>query len=201
MDPRIDPCEIRLYWLPLGAGGVGFVRLNGRIYESIVARRQRRRPAALYHTALEVEIPAGRFVIENAWPSPDTDVASRGVVFEGPVFHPRLARMRAFRYEVRRWQDGSIPDAAEAALIERVVASESACRRLLDLVASVPHLTWGRDEIGSGEMWNSNSVIAFLLAASGLSPDAAPPQGGRAPGWQAGVLAASNAPLPPPEAR
>ncbi len=29
---------IRLYWIPLGAGGSGFVRLNGRIYEAFKAR-------------------------------------------------------------------------------------------------------------------------------------------------------------------
>ena len=49
---------------------MGFVRLNGRIYEAITARRERRRPLHLYHTALDVYLPEGRFVIENAWPSP-----------------------------------------------------------------------------------------------------------------------------------
>lgn len=31
---------IDLYWFPLGAGG-HFVRLNGRIYEAVKARRER----------------------------------------------------------------------------------------------------------------------------------------------------------------
>jgi hypothetical protein len=40
-------------------------------------------------------------------------------------------------------------------------------------------------------MWNSNSVISWLLAQSGLPADAIGlPAGGRAPGWQAGLLAA-----------
>jgi hypothetical protein len=40
-------------------------------------------------------------------------------------------------------------------------------------------------------MWNSNSVIAWLLASSGLPMDGIrPPAGGRAPGWEAGLVAA-----------
>jgi hypothetical protein len=42
-------------------------------------------------------------------------------------------------------------------------------------------------------MWNSNSVIAWLLARSGLPTDAIrPPAGGRAPGWQAGLVVAGR---------
>src|SRR5919204_5813683 len=63
---------------PLGAGG-WFVRLNGRIYEAVQAIRERRRPFDLYHTALEVRVPEGRFVIENSWPIPDGDGRARGV--------------------------------------------------------------------------------------------------------------------------
>ena len=64
-------------------------------------------------------------------------------------------------------------------------------RRLLELVGSVPSPVWGRDELGAGEMWNSNSVIAWLLARAGLPVEAIrPPAGGRAPGWAAGVAAA-----------
>jgi len=42
-------------------------------------------------------------------------------------------------------------------------------------------------------MWNSNSLISWLIARSGL--DAAsiqPPAGGRAPGWQAGIVMAQR---------
>jgi hypothetical protein len=53
-------------------------------------------------------------------------------------------------------------------------------RRLLDLVGSLPTSVWGRDELGTGEIWNSNSVIAWLLARGGLPADAIhPPAGGR----------------------
>jgi hypothetical protein len=64
-------------------------------------------------------------------------------------------------------------------------------RGLLELVGSLPNPVWGRDELGTGEMWNSNSVIAWLLAHSGLPTEAIrPPAGGRAPGWHAGLVTA-----------
>jgi hypothetical protein len=182
---------IELYWLPLGAGG-WFVRLNGRIWEAIHARLEHRRPADLYHTALVVNLPEGRFVVENCWPIPDADGPSRGVVVEGPVASHRLDRWRVFRYEVRRWRDGVIADAAEAVTSPQPLSQDPLlARRLLDLVGSLPRPVWGRDELGVGEMWNSNSVIAWLLARSGLPVSTIkPPAGGRAPGWQAGLVTA-----------
>jgi len=194
--PTSGPTEygIYLYWIPLGAGGVGFVRLNGRIYEAVTARIAHRKPLDLYHTALEVITPEGRFIIENAWPSPDAATASRGVVFEGPVFSRRLGRLRAFRYEVRCWPDGIIPDASEAVDGPRPVSRDlTQARHILELVGSVPRLIWGRDELDAGEMWNSNSVVAWLLTRSGLPIESnQPPVGGRAPGWAAGIAAADR---------
>jgi len=178
---------IDLYWLPLGAGG-HFVRLNGRIYEAIRAYRERRLRFDLYHTALEVRLLEGRFVIETAWPIPDARPASRGVVVEGPVGSRRVARFRVFRYEVRRWRDGIIPDVLEAvASPQRLSDEEDRARHLLDLVGSVPALVWGRDELGTGDMWNSNSVISWLLVRSGLSMGAIrPPVGGAPPAGRPG---------------
>lgn len=207
MDDRPDarPAEdsvrsaLELCWLPLGAGG-HFVRLNGRVYEAVQAFRARRPRRALYHTALQVHVPEGRFVIETAWPIPDRDGASRGVAVEGPVATARIARFRVFRYEVRRWKGGTIADIAEAIDTQRISDDTDRARRVLDLVDSVPPLTWGRDELGLGEMWNSNSVISWLLARSGLPMEAIrPPIGGRAPGWQEGIVA-SRLPLPHPSA-
>jgi hypothetical protein len=184
--------SLDLFWIPLGAGGAGFVKLNGRVYEAIQARRERRRPLDLYHTALEVRVPEGCFTIENAWPSPDADTASRGVVLEGPVGSRWIARLRLFRYEVRRWRDGVIPDVGEAvASPQRLSNDPFQAQRILNLVPSVPALLWGRDELRAGEMWNSNSVISWLLARSGLPAEAIqPPAGGRVPGWKAGIVAA-----------
>lgn len=183
---------IFLFWIPLGAGGSGFVRLNGRIYEGITALLQHRAPAALYHSALEVRLPEENFIVETTWPVPNDDSESRGVVVEGPVADYRLGRFRTFRYEVRRWPGGLLPDAAEAVGGPQRLSDDPArARLLLHLTASVPALVWGRDQIGAGDMWNSNSVISWLLTRVGM-PMAAiqPPTGGRAPGWEAGVCAA-----------
>lgn len=190
---------VDVYWLPLGAGG-WFVRFNGRLYEALLARREHRRPLDLYHSALEVRVPEGRLVIENAWPIPDADGLSRGVVVEGPVGSPFLGRLRPFRYEVRRWRDGCIPDAAYAVASPQLVSGDlRQARRLLELVPSVPPLRWGRDELGIGDMWNSNSVVSWLLAGSGLAAEHIhPPQGGRAPGWKAGLELARNRPVEVP---
>lgn len=187
-DRKRSEASIDLYWLPLGAGG-HFVWLNGKVYEAIEAFRERRRPFDLYHSALEVRLPEGRYVIETAWPIPDARPASRGVVVEGPVGSRRFARFRVFRYEVRRWRDGVIPDILDAvASPQRLSEDEELARRVLDLAPTVPPHVWGRDELGTGEMWNSNSVVAWLLARSGLPVETiSPPLGGRAPGWRVGI--------------
>lgn len=180
---------LELCWLPLGAGG-HFVRFNGRVYESVQAFRARRPPCDLFHTALQVHLPEGPFVIESAWPIPNADGRSRGVTVEGPVFSHRLARFRVFRYEVRRWKNGTIADLNEAAAIQGISDDEDVARRVFDLADLVPPFVWGRDEAGVGEMWNSNSVISWLLAGSGLPVDSIrPPIGGRAPGWEEGIAA------------
>lgn len=181
---------VDLYWLPLGAGGHS-VRLNGRVYEAVAARLERRPPCDLYHSALEVHVPEGRFVIEQA-PVRDAGGAERGVVAEGAVGQRWAGRFRIFRYEVRRWRDGVIPDVAEAVgSPQRLSDDPRQAQRLLDLVPIVPTPVWGRDEFGVGEMWNSNSVISWLIARSGMAAETIPlPTGGRAPGWEAGLVVA-----------
>ena len=181
---------VDLYWLPLGAGG-HFVRLNGRLYEALVARMERRPACDLYHSALQVELAEGTFVIEQA-PVPDLSGKERGAVAEGPVGNRWAGRFRIFRYEIRLWRDGNIPDIAEAVDSPRRLSNdEDRARRVLDLVAQVPTPVWGRDELATGDMWNSNSVIAWVIARSGLDAESIqPPTGGRAPGWQAGLVLA-----------
>src|SRR4029453_849777 len=107
------------------------------------------------------------------------DGAERGVIAEGAVGSRLVGWLPLFRYELRFWRDGVIPDIAEA-------------------VESPRHLTdapvWGRDELHAGEMWNSNSVISWLLMRSGLGTDGIrPPRGGRAPGWDAGLAGGGGA--------
>jgi len=195
-DPRAGDAACRgsaavdLYWLPLGAGG-HFVRFNGRVYEALAARMQRRPACDLYHSALQVEVPEGRFVIEQA-PAHDWSGKQRGVVAEGPVGARWAARFRIFRYEIRVWRGGHIPDVAEAVdSPRRLTDDEGGARRVLDAVARIPTPVWGRDELATGEMWNSNSVIAWVIARSGIETGSLrPPAGGRAPGWEAGLVVA-----------
>ena len=181
---------VDLYWLPLGAGGHS-VRLNGQVFESLAARLQRRQPCDLYHSALVVHVPEGRFVIESA-PVPRGDRGGRGVVAGGPVGSHRAGRWRIFRYELRRWRGGVIPDIAEAVdSPQQLTTDPELAQRFLDLMPSVPTPVWGRDELRAGEMWNSNSVISWLITRCGLQAESIrPPEGGRAPGWRAGVVVA-----------
>lgn len=181
---------VDLYWLPLGAGGHS-VRLNGRIFEAVVARIERRTACDLYHSALVVRAPSGRFVIEQA-PIRDHEGAKRGVVAEGAVGSRLAGRLRLFRYEVRRWRDGVIPDIAEAiASPQRLTDDPRQAQHLLDLVPNVPTPVWGRDELDTGEMWNSNSITSWLVARGGLDSESIRlPAGGRAPGWNAGLVVA-----------
>jgi hypothetical protein len=192
---------VELYWLPLGAGGHS-VRLNGRVFEAVVARHEKRRRCDLYHSALAVNVLAGEFVIEMA-PVRDDDGSARGVVAEGAVGIRWAARLRLFRYENRCWPDGVIPDVDESVDSPQRLTNDAAlAQRLLDLVPSAPTPVWGRDELHAGEMWNSNSLISWLIASSELGvDDVRLPRGGRAPGWDAGLAVARRHPAPPGSAR
>jgi hypothetical protein len=183
---------VDLYWIPLGAGQ-HVVRVSGKVYEAIKASIEHRPRYALYHTALEVVVPEGRFVIESA-PVIDEDGRARGVVAEGPVGTSWAGRFRLFRYEIRRWREGSIPDASEAvASPVRVVSDLPRAHRLLDLVPSVPTPVWGRDELRTRDMWNSNSLTSWLLGQAAVeTASLQPPAGGRAPGWDAGLVVAQR---------
>jgi hypothetical protein len=181
---------VDLYWLPLGAGGHS-VRLNGRIFEAVAARLGKRTACELYHSALEVRVPEGKFVIEMA-PVRVGNGALRGVVAEAPVGSRWARSLRIFRYEIRRWRDGVIPDVDEAVdSPQRLTDDPAVAQLILELVPDVPTPVWGRDELEAGEMWNSNSLISWLIERSGLDVEAVhPPAGGRAPGWGAGLVVA-----------
>src|SRR5437764_192356 len=139
---------VDLYWLPLGAGG-HFVRLNGRVYEALAARLQRRRPLDLYHSALQVEVPEGKFVIEQA-PVHDWSGNQRGVVAEGSLGAGWAGRFRMFRYEIRMWRGGHIPDVAEAVdSPRRLTDDEEHTRRVLELVVQALRIA---DETGDDEL-------------------------------------------------
>jgi hypothetical protein len=184
---------VDLYWLPLGAGGHS-VRFNGRVFEAVGAWLHHRTRQDLYHSALIVTLDGHRYVIEQA-PIPNGRGAERGVVLEGPVGTRLAGRFRLFRYEVRRWRDGVLPDIAEAVdSPHRLTTEANAAQRIWEAVPRLPRPVWGRDELHTGEMWNSNSVIAWLLTITDLPiEDIHPPRNGRAPGWHAGVVLARRA--------
>jgi hypothetical protein len=191
MDDR-RPEVVELFWIPLGAGGHS-VRFNGIVYEVLMATWQGRTRSDLYHAALVITVDGVRYTVEVA-PSPDADEASRGVVATGPVGSRWLGWLRVFRYEVRCWPGGTIPDLPYALDSPRIVTADAAiARRLLAVIPRVPTRDWGRDELTTGDMWNSNSVVAWTLSTAGAAiKESMPPCGGRAPGWSAGVTAASR---------
>jgi len=178
---------VDLHWIPLGAGGHS-VRFNGGVYEALAAALARRPRYDLYHAALIVTSDGQRHAIEIA-PSPDADEPGRGVVATGAVGTRAAGRLRLFRYEVRCWRGGLVPDLVEAVGgPRRLSADPLLARRVLELVRAAPTPVWGRDELGAGEAWNSNSLIAWLLLSADLPADGVqPPPGGRAPGWNAGL--------------
>jgi hypothetical protein len=195
---------VDLFWIPLGAGEASpLVRWGGCAFEYVASRRQGRSPQHLFHSALQVHLHGVGHVIEMtpAWGNPPGD---RGVVGEGAVGAALLGRSRFFRYEVRRWTRGVIPDVAACEEgPQRLSSDELQARRVLALVPGFPTSTWGRDDLDAGEMWNSNSLTSWLLARSGHRVvELSPPSGGRAPGWSAGlVVAGRKAHQPGPYAR
>lgn len=183
---------VELYWLPLGAGGRS-VRWNGRVFEAVAARVAHRPVRDLYHSALVVTVDGAALAIEMG-PVWQPGTAGRDVVAVGPVGARWLGRWAPFRYEVRCWRGGQVPDVAEAvASPQRLSGDCEDARRLLALAPQVPTLTWGRDPDRVGDMWNSNSLVSWLLVSGGLDLDRVRlPQYGRAPGWDAGVALAAR---------
>ncbi|OCI32870.1 hypothetical protein OERS_04620 [Oerskovia enterophila] len=197
--PRADMTEVdsegrnsvSLIWLPVGAGG-HVVKHTSAWWERACAFVERRRPATLFHAALELCVDGVPYVVEMA-PAWAVTSGERGVVATGPVGARWLGRSRYFRYEVRCWAHGVIPD-REFAWTSSVVVTvdKAAVARVLCTVSDVAPLTWGRRATGASEMWNSNSLVSWVLARSGLSTSHLLPPGGRAPGWRAGCEVAEQ---------
>lgn len=195
MSDRLSEPEagaVDLFWIPLGAGAHA-AKTSGKIFEALAAFLQQRPRRDLYHSALEIYAPEGRYVVEQT-PVPDVSGDVRGVVGGGAVGARWLGRYRVFRYEIRRWLGGSIPDVHDAvASPVRIVDDPAVARRILDVLPTIPCPVWGRDELRAGEMWNSNSVIAWALSRGGADMAMInPPPGGRAPGWHAGLVVSAR---------
>lgn len=185
---------VDLLWIPLGAGAsLPTVRVSGAVYEAIVAARERRPRSALFHAALEIGLGGTTYVLEMT-PAWGPAHQPRAAVAGGPVGSRLLGRSRLFRYEVHCSPDATIPDRAHAVASVRVAVDDGLAQRVVELAPYVSSATWGRDERGTGDMWNSNSVVAWLLTRAGAQVSSlAPPAGGRAPGWTAGIAVARGA--------
>jgi len=62
----------------------------------------------------------------------------------------------------------------------RLSDDEAQAQRVLTSVHQIPTPVWGRAELKTGEMWNSNAVIARVIARSGIPIGAIhPPQEAR----------------------
>ena len=185
---------VDLFWIPLGAGGHS-VRFNGIVYEAVSAMLRRRPRCDIYHCALQIAVPSGRYTVEMT-PVPNRRGWERGVVVEGPVGTRWAGRFRIFRYEVRRWGDGVIPDLQHAVDEPiRLTNDADVANQILQLLPYVPALTWGRDESRVGEMWSCNSIISWVLCCADVDTVAISlPLRGRAPGWDAGIAVATKSP-------
>jgi hypothetical protein len=140
----------------------------------------------LYHTALAVRVPEGRFIVETMWPSPDGNTESRGVVVEAPVFARRLSFTRVLRYEVRCWRDGILPDSDHAIGGPQLLSDDLELgRRLLQTADIVPALIWGRDQSAVGDMWNELGDLLAPHPYRSADRDV-PASGRRARSWMGG---------------
>lgn len=190
LDRVMEGHPVTLWWIPVGAGGRVVIHTS-RWWERLRALREHRPQRPLFHAALAIVDRGERHVIEMT-PAWGNGLDERGVVATGPVGLRMLGRSRFFRYEVRCWRDGVIPDLAWAVGGPRPIdLDEAGARAIRDRVADVPCHVWGRDALGIGDMWNSNSLIAWLLQSAGVDATTLhPPEGGDAPGWRAGIAAA-----------
>lgn len=181
-----------LWWLPVGAGGHVAVHTS-RWWERYRAWLEHREPQQLFHSVLEVFVGERRYLIEMTpvWGQPRGD---RGVVSVGPVGLRALGCCRFFRYEIRRWEGGVLSHRGHATHeTHSLILDARTAETVLASVSRVPLLTWGRRVWPGGDMWNSNSVISWLLTEAGIDAMVLqPPAGGRAPGWVAGAARATQ---------
>src|SRR3954451_18684337 len=184
--------RVELSWIPLGAGGHS-VRFNGVLYEAVAAALAHRARCDIYHSALSIVRPEGTYWVEMT-PVPDQFGEQRGVVATGPVGLRGLGRARLFRYEIRRWREGIVPDLAYAVASPVTITDDPAVAGdIFDELGEVPPPVWGLDELDAGEMWTCNSVISWTLTRAHVDLDVVGlPPGGRAPGWDAGRIVASR---------
>ncbi|MGE3076507.1 MAG: hypothetical protein AB7N24_20770 [Dehalococcoidia bacterium] len=180
---------IDIYWMPVAAGTASRVRLwSLAVWEALDAMAHRRTRKKLYHSALKVRTTNGEnFTIEL---TPVFGFEPIPPAMTGPVGFRGADRFRWFRYQVRCIRADALPDEEWAVSSTRLSNDPATAARVLMAAADVPPYTWGRRAKGTSEMWTSDSAISWLLRRVGLDADAIEiPEGGRAPGWVAGLEA------------
>lgn len=185
----IGCCSLDLYWLPVGAGTSRPQQWSLRLWEAIEAARARRPRAKLLHCALKFTTASrGPLTLEL---TPAFIKSAIPPVATGPVGVRGAERFAIFRYALRCVPGATLPD-EEWAIDSPIRLSEdcASIERVLMLAREVPRYVWGRRAPGTTEMWTSDSVISWLLVCAGIGlSGVAPPIGGRAPGWLAGIAA------------
>jgi hypothetical protein len=176
----------------VGAGSISRARKKSLdAWEAINALIARRPRAELYHSALKVALDGTVYAIEV---TPVFRDDREPPAMTGPVGVRGADRFRIFRYQLRCSPGWRLPD--EEYAVGEPARLEDSCegaRRVLDLAPTVPPYVWGRRVPGTTEMWTSDSAISWMLIRAGVDlSSVGPPPGGRAPGWMAGVEAASR---------
>lgn len=183
-------CSVELLWLPVGAETSRFQQASLRLWEAFEAARARRPRVALVHSALRVRTCDGTaYAIELTPAFQPTSVPPRAT---GPVGLRMLGRFQLFRWALQCTPGGAFPDEQWATGEPDVLATDcDTADSLLQLTSTIPRYTWGRRRPGTGEMWTSDSVVAWLLVRASIDvAGVGPPPGTRAPGWDAGLLVA-----------
>ncbi len=192
LNGGVSDCAADLYWLPVGAETSRFQQASLRLWEALEAARARRPRATLFHSGLKLALGPGEVYTLELTPAflggPVAPLAA------GPVGFRGADRFRLFRYQLRCLPGDRLPD--EQWAVESPVRLSDSCEvvhRILALAPSIPRHVWGRRVAGTGEMWTSDSVISWLLFRAGIDLSiVAPPSGGRAPGWYAGLTIAGR---------
>lgn len=188
-----EDCFVDIYWMPVAAGTGSHVRLwSLAAWEACDAFAHRRQRKKLYHSALKVRTPrAEDFTIEL---TPVFGFEPAPPAMTGPVGFRGADRFRLFRYQMRCIRAERLPDEEWAVSQTRLTDDSDIAERIVTATKEVPSLTWGRRAKGTSEMWTSDSAISWLLRRVGLDAAAVKvPEGGRAPGWVAGLELACEA--------
>ncbi len=186
----MSSCAIELYWIPVAAGTSRFQRASLRCWEAFEAARARRARAILYHSALKLRCSSGETSTLELTPAFLKSTVP--AIATGPVGIHAAGRLRLFRYQLLCLPTERLPDEEWAGSPVQLAGDCATVDRVFELMPQIPRHVWGRRVRGTREMWTSDSVVSWLLIEAGIDLSSiAPPAGGRAPGWDAGIALAS----------